>query len=649
MSSITGIAHIKEGEQSIVLSPNDLNDRIINLKFYRYSGRHFIIRSDYEPVFHRDNTISFKRCVEKPPIKISYKQVSNSTAIEINIEVTNLFIGDGDTEGEDNMFTAARMENGKRMGDPVIACEIQMGYRAQFPDWTSPQHRNDIESFYNMSGGEFYGRRVLVQILAGYQKSLPPDKITYFQGIIGTMETGLRWEHTEADLQDYRYGDTSFPQEFRELESVLYQFVTRRFIRSSVSHFMDTEQDFMNVEAMNDLVDRNYLQTVFIHDYELYKDPGADAFDRYKASLARLGRAVTSRAGVKLPLNEEGIMPVAEANKFGVICILSQTLKSVPVHELYGYGMSREEARAIRRIIPSKPFDCQIDTLGGQLIAIQAYYPFIRWYQLTDGSVYFYHKDDTDTDLRIEPFIKTIQDETTIALPAIYDMTSSGLRTIRCPFYAFASPMTTVLFQNRFTLGTLISYYYPVKTNAFLVITSTIEFSTTGDENMMELLCVDLPPGEVDTDPDTGKLIVKKHLAIELSELAELPQEGNMQWFEDDITVVAHRTGVRDAASKWENIIKDNILVFPERWPEGELPTEKDKLLALKDWNPDYFDPGKEYMKRANLGAGESFENLPKGIGGRTGIRVPWLRVGDKITVRYPFQPEYPDNEKVVV
>ena len=54
-------------------------------------------------------------------------------------------------------------------------------------------------------------------------------------------------------------------------------------------------------------------------------------------------------------------------------------------------------------------------------------------------------------------------------------------------------------------------------------------------------------------------------------------------------------------------------------------------------------------MKRANLGVGESFENLPKGIGGRTGIRVPWLRVGDKITVRYPFQPEYPDNEKVVV
>jgi hypothetical protein len=567
-------------------------------------------------------------------------------AIEVGIEITNLFIGDGDTEGTDNMFTAARMENGKLMGDPVVECEIQMGYRAQFPDWTAPNHKNDIEGFYNLSGGELYGKKIIVQILTGYQKSQPPDMITYFQGIIGTMEEGLRWSHSEADLPDYSYGDPDFPKDFTELEAVLYQFITRRFLRSGVSHSVNTEQGFTNAEALDNIAAKNYRQAAFIRDYELYADPGANAFDRFIASLKHLAQPVLATVGIKLPLNKEKIMAVPEANKFGVICILSETLRATPTNVVYGYGLSDAEAAAITKHIPSRPFNYQVDTLGGQLVAIQAHYPFLRWYQLIDGSFYFYHERDTDADLWLDPFIKTMQEENTIPLPAIYDMTAAGTRTIRCPFYAFTSPMTTVLFQNRFMLGSLVSYYYPVKTNAFLVITSAVEFSTTGDENMMEMLCVDLPPGEVDTDPVTGRLFIKKYPVQDLSEAAKLQQGRNLQWTEQRLTVALHKTGAMETDSRWENIVHNDVLndVRTDRWPEDAVIGEKLALEQLKEWNPDYFDEGKEYMARGN-----SIENNSTGIGGRTGITVPCLKVGDQIMVRHPFQPEYPDDEQAVV
>jgi hypothetical protein len=142
-------------------------------------------------------------------------------------------------------------------------------------------------------------------ILTGYQKSQPPDMITYFQGIIGTMEAGLRWSHSEADLPDYSYGDPDFPKDFTELEAVLYQFITRRFLRSGVSH---TAQGFTNREALENISAKNYQQAAFIRDYELYADPGASAFDRFIASLKRLAQPVLATVGIKLPLNEEGIM-----------------------------------------------------------------------------------------------------------------------------------------------------------------------------------------------------------------------------------------------------------------------------------------------------------------------------------------------------
>jgi hypothetical protein len=168
----------------------------------------------------------------------------------------------------------------------------------------------------------------------------------------------------------------------------------------------------------------------------------------------------------------------------------------------------------------------------------------------------------------------------------------------------------------------------------------------------MELMCNDLPPHEVKVS-ETGEVDVKEIKQTgETPEVAKMQQRRNFQWMEKTLSVVQHKAGATDTDSRWANIVEKELKPSfrPENWPEGQVFTETLALTALKDWNPDYFDPSGKYMKRSNTKYGRSVENSPSGIGGRTGIEVPWLRAGeDRIVVRYPFQSEYPDDEKVVV
>jgi hypothetical protein len=649
MSKALGGTFVREGKASLELAADDLFDRIINLRFIRKSGRSFTVRSDYEPVFHKDGTVSFKTCSQKPDIKIHYKQVAESVAIEVDIEITNFFTGDGGKESPESMNTAS--------GDPVQWCTVQMGYRRQFPDWTKVSETADLARFWDLNNNNVTseqevrrGRQILVQILTGYPKTYPPDRVTYFKGIIGTLENGLRWNHTEKELVK-GYGDPEFPNGYSEMEEVLFQFVTRRFIRAGVQHIAETVQEYTNQEIISRIADKKFEQRIWIYGFKNYDNAGANAASRLQASVTTLSKAPADTAWTGLPLLENGIMSVENANKFGVICAVSKTLRSLPANALYGYGLTSEQAAALRPI-PASPFSGMQDTIGGQLVAIQQHYPFIRWYELIDGSFYFYHEKDTDEDLWSDPFIKAMQKDTVVFLPAVYDITPSGTRTIRCPFVSFISPMMTVLFQSRFTLGTLVSFYYPPRTNAYLVITAEIEFATVTDENTMELMCVDLPPHEIEVN-EAGEIDIKElKQPDETPDVARMQEQRNLQWIERTLDVVLHKTGATDTDNRWANIVEKELKPSfrPENWPEGQVFTEALALTALKGWNPDYFDPDGKYMKRSDAAYGRSIENDPSGIGGRTGIEVPWLKAGeDKIVVRYPFQPEYPDDEKAAV
>jgi hypothetical protein len=659
MSKALGGTCIRSGKASLELTADDLFDRIINLKFIRKSTRTFTIRSDYEPVFHKDGTINFKTCNQKPDIKIHYKQVAESVAIEVDIEIVNFIVGDGDKESAESMNTAD--------GDPVQWCIVQMGYRRQFPDWTQVSKTTDLARFWNLNNNNITseqevrrGRQIIVQILTGYPKTYPPDRVTHFKGIIGTLENGLRWNHTAKELIE-GYGDPEFPNDYSEMEEVLFQFVTRRFIRSGVQHIAETVQDFTNQEMISHVAEKKFAQEIKIYGFNDYDDVGENAVSRLQSSITTLSKAPVDTTWTDLPLLENGIMSIKNANKFGVICAVSKTLRSMPADSLYGYGLTAEQAAALRPI-PAAPFNDMQDTIGGQLVAIQQHYPFIRWYELIDGSFYFYHEKDTDEDLWSDPFIKDIQKDNSIFLPAVYDITPSGTRTIRCPFVSFIGPMMTVVFQSRFTLGTLVSFYYPPRTNAYLVITAATEFATVADENTMELMCVDLPPHEVEVN-EAGEIDVKELKQVdETPEVARMQEQRNLQWIEKTLAVVEHKTGATNTDSRWANIVEKELepSFVPENWPEGQVFTEALALNALKAWNKDYFDPDGPYMKRSDSIHGVSVENdgyiaegtqnpQAAGIGGRVGLKVCWLKTGDAIVVRHPFQPEYPDDEKVVV
>jgi hypothetical protein len=633
MSSNTS-PFVKTGRAGIELTSRDFFDRIINLKFIRASKRTFTVRSDYEPVFHRDGTISFKKCTQKPDIKVSYRQVSKTKSIEIEIEIKNFQLEGTDSIGQqwgnytettdaDSLIVSAG-------GDPVETCIIQMGYRAQFPDWTDESHKDNIDQYYDLNnnavvspgpdGGVKRPQQLVVNILAGYPTSYPPDRTLFFKGMIGSFETGLRWEHKADDLAA-GFGEANFPEGLSEIEAYLLQYVTRRFVRSGIVHKQKTKKTVSKIDGKKEYT---YTQTVEINDDEEWSE---------------------------ITLGENGVMSIDDAKKYGIACHCSRRLRSVTANALYGYGLTAEHA-AILRPIPPTLFDDLQETVTAQINALQQHFPFLRWYLLNNGNYFFYHDKETDEELWADTFVRE-QQENAVILPAVYDITPEGVRTIRCPFISWVNPTMTVLFRSRFSKGTFTGYFYPVKTRAFLVISSKVEFSTAGDENEMSLVCTDIADEDAPTvDPASGKIIPKPSKSDdETPELSKLQQERYLQWTEKTLDVVLHKTGATNTDSSWTNIVENEVrpLFKPENWPEGQVFTPTLALTALRDWNPDYFDPDKEYMKRSDSTRGESIENAPTGIGGKTGIKVPWLKVGDQIVVRSPFQSEYPDDEKVVV
>jgi hypothetical protein len=626
---------IKTGKASIEGSSRDLFDRIINVQFIRASKRSFTVRSDYEPVFYKDNTMGFKKCTQKPDIKVAYKQVAKTTGIEVEIELRNIRLEGADSVGQrwenyseetdaDGLISVAG-------GDPVETCIIQMGYRAQFPDWTDENHRNNLDRYYDLnnnalaapgSGGEAKRpQQLVVNILAGYPTSYPPDRTMYFKGIVGSFDTGLRWEHTADDLAA-GFGDAGFPEGLSEIEAYLFQYVTRRFVRSGIVHQQRTAKQPVEVDGKKAY---RYTQSVAV-----YEDGKWNA----------------------VALGEHGLMSVADAKQYGVECRCSFRLRSVAANALYGYGLTEKQA-AVLRPIPPTPFDDLQETVVTQLDALQQHFPFLRWYVLNDGNYFFYHERETDEELWNDAFVKERQEHAVI-LPAVYDITPVGIRTIRCPFIAWVHPTDTVLFRSRFSKGTFTGYFYPVKTKAFLVFAASAAFATVEDVNEMYLSCTDIAEKDAPAvDPATGAVIPRPSgTADETPELAKLQQARYLQWTEKTLDVVLHKTGATNTDSRWANIVEKELQPSfrPENWPEGQVFTEALALGALKDWNPEYFDPDGKYMKRSDATYGRSIENDASGIGGRTGIEVPWLKAGeDKIVVRYPFQAEYPDGEQVVV
>jgi hypothetical protein len=636
MSKVLGSAGVKRGAHSIERSADDLFDKIINLKFVRRSGASFSLRSDYEPVFHSDNSVSFRRCVQKPHIKLTYKQVAENVAVEVNIEVTNFF---SDYTGANGLGSRIDAYD----GDPVEWCVVQMGYGRQFPDWTSTQRKGNLDQFYDLNNNGLTteaevarGNQILVQILSSYTTAFPPDMVTYFQGIVGTFEAGLRWNHTEADLVE-DYGDpdykSSFPDGLSEIEQVLFQFISRRFIKPSVLHLVQEEA-----------VNGEITQKVQIYGYKDYAQSRGPALSFKTAEsvttenvMAVTAAARDQAAWDELSLTAQGIMSVEDAQQFGVTCLTTKRLRDAASNFLYRYDVAAADTDTLRPVRQT-PFDGAQNAVGAQLAEIQRQYSFIRWYVLRDGTYFVYHKDDTDEDLFNDPVIKAAQRSDLVLLPAIYDMTVGGTRTIRCPFISFISPTTTVVFSSRYSLGSMPGFYYHPKPknglNAYVVLLANIEFDTTGDANMMELTCVDIRDDQTPELLSDGTVVIRD--ADGSTVLASSAAPETRPWIEKEMVVgkYPHARGI----SRWVDIAETFLLsaVSDDDWPDG-LPDVQRAVADLKTWNENGIW-NDDHMVNDE---GTSPENR---LAVKFDFPIPWMYEGETVKYRTPYLPVYKED-----
>jgi hypothetical protein len=618
---------VKRGRETIDLRPEDFFDRIINLRVFVLNDEggleQFTIRSDYEAVYDKNGGLHYTECRQKPAIKVAYRQVSNA-AIDIQIDVTNLFI-DGMDLTKFNRKRSFTSERGNRQeaaedadpSNPIGAVYVQMGYRAQFPDWTRGEWaKKPLADFNALKTDKIDGLFLTCQLLAIYQTKSPPDKVTHFRCAVGSAETGLLWVYREEDLH-LDPSQMSKAQRFKtppgnDMWAMFYGMVTRRFVRSDVPHKVETKY----ADAKKTVKEQKVI---------IYDDTG-----KVKETLKLAGGA----------MNEE------DADKYGVKVSMSYILWKTPDAELPDWNAPPAREAGVKPVLQPLHISLQ-NKLMAQLAEFQKERDYIRYLALSDGSFFAYHAGETVTQLFVDPYVNEKQKEGILKLPAVYDMQLSGVQTIRCPFCCVINPGTTVAFQSTFALGDMVSYFYKPEPghDCFLVLYADIDFATVENTNVMKLT-VEMV-NNVTTMPDGS-------LKAEELPVTEEHTERLKIWRKRELEVVARYTGKdtttnsswHDIAARLKNATRYDGIDASGRWGKGR-PTTEDAMNALADWNGHLF-----------TGDRINFAVSPEsGTDGVAGMDVPVLYhksfnpinpgESDMVNVRLPFLPEYFADEEI--
>lgn len=636
-------SRVKTGQNVAEVLDTDLFDRIINLRlvFTKNNSqdppRTLTIRSDYEIRWGADGSYQYVDCVQKPSITVRYTPIPGSLAINVTIDIINLF-----TE-EENMFYAA--------GDKITMVELQLGYKGQFPNWTKSSAEGGwadrpVEDFYALS--EFddelkalptsfrtTSTKMLVTVLNTERLSLPPDMGLRIVGTTATLDQGLRWAYTDDHLRAYlekrRVRGWLDREPVNQLPEIFFNLVTRRFVRADQRHSVYTKEAIgqaLTPEQRNDpqyeqITKQDYTVVIFDKEYNVEKT---------------------------LILDDDGAMQFDDANQYGVVVVLSDRLWDTPLAELPRWGLDEKDLEqaepAAEPLMPT-----QQSYLLAQLKAIQYEFPYIRYFQLANGDYYAYHVADTSEMLREDTFTQQQQIDGVIQIPAVYDITWGPICHIRCPFFSIVSPMTTVAFQARYSLSDIVEFFtrQTPSLDFFLVLIGEVEFSTTGKENMMKLTCV--------FEDDKGKFIFDTSgapIRVQTTQdIVEPQRQRNKIWLEKKLLVVDFAGNDDDTAPKSfaaiAGVLLNSAQEYSARWMEekGTMPTLTDAIVAIKDWNPTLFSDTR--LRR--------IPPVEKWIEQQTGVTVPvlysasyqppFLSGPDTVNLRLPFLPSYRDDERI--
>jgi hypothetical protein len=404
-------------------------DKVINLKFYRQDkDDDFIIRSDYEIYKDANGKAFFAKCVQKPEIKVEYKQMSGEVSIDVFIHVTNLhLVTPVDSQRIDSAFD-----------NPVKFIKVQLGYFQNFPKFDSPTSNLTTEDYYDLldqrpSKGSY--QEFTAQVLAAYPSKLPPDGVTTFRCVIGNA-AGVAAGVPKKDVEKFEKG--------LSIEKWFYDVITRRYL----AKWPSTGE--RGLAALTDASDA--------------------------------GTFMASEDGVELRYS--GRLTTGAADKYGVQIICSDMIVKNGFKDASGKEMP---------VLPRVP---TFNSVNATLAYIQKIFPYMRYYVLMDGSFLIYHTRETAGDISAALLAKKRLAPLT-GLPAIYSITYSGTRTIQCPFTVLVQPFQQVQFNSRYNVGSLVSFFFQPEAgavNTFFVVNFSVKFSTTGEENMIEIMGVDKAP-----------------------------------------------------------------------------------------------------------------------------------------------------------
>lgn len=514
---------VLRGFETSVLTADSLYDRVINIKAIRKSGKSFVIRSDYELIEH--GGVSYiGRCLAKPDIKVTYMQVSNTVTFQIKVEIVNFYMPA--ERGASSLFSDAK--------DPVTNMHLYMGYINQFYDWSKADQsdENVLKEFKNLSREtNMSGNKLEIRILDSYTRSMPPDQVTVFNGIVGSLDDALRRENVTYD-GDGVYGNIDFPEEYTSVEKVFFELITSRFVSSRFTSRTVTSADGVDLE---------------IFDYALYRGDASLEDQEAKTNEERWG---------KVPL-QKGIMSKDDALTFGIICAVSNSLREWS-----------------EKYIPKEnTYDYMTDCIS-QMYAIKANIPLIRWFVQNDGSLLIYMRDDAIDTLITGPLGTRVRQMDQIILPAIYDITFQGVRKINAPFFNFLNPMQIVGFSSRYFISNQ-SGFFTMEDDGLLwfrVLYIKTSFSTVQDDNTMQLTCTDIDVNE-ESDEDTPKDTEKQDTR-------------NSNWVQQFVTIESWVDfGGNQSVGSWSQVVLRHM--FPNKAPEEEdwNPTMIEALQDLISWN----------------------------------------------------------------
>lgn len=433
------------------LNNNDFFDRIINVKLVTSKGNEYVIRSDYEIVYPSkevSNVLSGKgfsslsnkcyiqKCQFKPSIKVTYNQVSNDCVIGMDIYITNFYVF-----GQNGKVLMQFSSKDERL----ISVEVAMGYWGQFKN-LKPESIAEWADFSKFNGKGRYGLQT-IKCIVEYSKvdKLTPDAVFHIHGYCGTTDEPLT-----ATIAD-----------------------TTSALKSENALIYKTSSNSTLLDCLTKTLSVRYL-----------KNPLTDV-DMLSVVDKRTGLLLSTKVddyGVKFYTSE------GAEEKFSKAC---EPLVSADNKKVY-------------RVININAGNCIQNALRNTLFEIDPYFLFLP---IVDGNTgdtgyMIFTREEIGDLVELRKKFKGAselpenKEETYYdnVLPAVYNITNDGaMCSISCPFFTFIQPFSPVIFNSRYALTKLVSYYVGDTEKGditYTVINANISFSTCDSVNEMLLLCI---------------------------------------------------------------------------------------------------------------------------------------------------------------